>query len=434
MKKQYILICAFLILVWLTGCDKAPQSSSASTDSPSADSASVSAASPAEGEEEIPPLFQRDFFCVGEGNTLFENARLGWWYCESRAGGCKDDWLVLQRFSNKQDFMDQCTQYFSAAFIKENIEPLFEKGESQRLTERFGKLFYKVPEENQIIIPLSDDITYERPEPGRAVCICPYLDPYLYTPLGENRTITMIYENGMWLIDQIEGGKTPEISEDPSLAPPFESVPAFDPSAEPPLSDWDRQIPALEFLTEEQKELYWKAYKIYPCFIGVGSFDYNTCFPFEPVEDDFSFSDTISLDDHNYHLLSGRYHNWDDFTTMMHSVFTDELVEELYMSRNDGCPMFREINGATGYLYGERGSDPRYDSTRNPVSFELVSESGAAIDITVTVEYTTEEHVSVLLDGSRYQAIKEGVTYESYPIRYEKTSAGWRIAQFGFPY
>lgn len=82
---------------------------------------------------------------------------------------------------------------------------------------------------------------------------------------------------------------------------------------EPYLSSQDLQVPVPDFLTDEQKLLYLRAYKMMLIRIGTYAIDDTQYFPCDNPDTTRTYTDTISVDGYEYTPALNHYRQWDSF-------------------------------------------------------------------------------------------------------------------------
>lgn len=230
------------------------------------------------------------------------------------------------------------------------------------------------------------------------------------------------------------GGQGPQAT--PSATPAPTPAPTATPApqaAEPPILDWMADQPVPDFLDAEQQDLFLRAFSAANFLIGCSTSsvdEYPLADGTLPERGDY---ETVTLDNGwTYLVAQGRYAQWADFQAMLDSVFTPEYQEELLWTESlDGerFPTFTSTeDGRLCFLDAGRGSSLEYGWADTPDTYELVSRSE---DV---VEFDLIGHYAVLEDDTGDEPTVSGITTERYPIRMERTAAGWRIAEFHLPY
>lgn len=227
---------------------------------------------------------------------------------------------------------------------------------------------------------------------------------------------------------------TPVVSAEPTTAPtPTATTPALN---EPPLLEWMADQPVPEFLEEEQQALFLHAFSAANFLMGCSTSFINNYPDREgnvPYSDALSNRETVERNGWTYYVAVGRYAYWDNFKAMMDSLFTQGYQEELLnasIGNSDPVPrFFSDEDGRLCYLEFERGSDLEYGWCDTPDSYELVSRTENEILFDLVGHYV---HLSSeVVDGK--PVLLDEYTL-SYPIRMEKTEAGWRFSEFHLPY
>ena len=227
-----------------------------------------------------------------------------------------------------------------------------------------------------------------------------------------------------------------------SSAPPSSSASAPggqepEQAAEPPIPDWAAEQPVPEFLTQEQQDLFLRAFGAAGFLMGCSTSAVDDYPLSDGTMPDRSSYETVTLDNGWTYLVSvGRYQRWDDFQAMLDSIFTRSYQEELLNTETgDGerIPTFTSTpDGRMCFLDAGRGSNLEYDHAGMPDTYELVSQSDEAVEFYLIGHYAvldyenTDETGAPLSDGS--------VTTEKYPIRMEHTADGWRVSEIHVPF
>ena len=129
---------------------------------------------------------------------------------------------------------------------------------------------------------------------------------------------------------------------------------------EPYLSSQDLQVPVPDFLTDEQKLLYLRAYKMMLIRIGTYAIDDTQYFPCDNPDTTRTYTDTISVDGYEYTPALNHYRQWDSFYSTLRGIFTEGFLDSDYLSF-DGVTYFRPIEGNMYYISTERGFDPGFN-------------------------------------------------------------------------
>lgn len=242
--------------------------------------------------------------------------------------------------------------------------------------------------------------------------------------------LQMRYGLPVLLAGALLAGCTGLPSLDPIL-PPASVSEQSDP--EPPVLDWMADQPVPSFLDAEQQDLFLRAFSAASFLMGCSTSAVED-FPLpDGSQAPWSEHETVTLDNGRTYLIArGRYARWDDFQAMMDSVFIPEYQEELLWQEDlDGepFPIFASTeDGRLCFIEADRGSSLEYGWADTPDTYELVNQSEDA------VEFDLIGHYAVLEDGPADGPTVNGITTERYPIRMERTPAGWRVAEFHLPY
>lgn len=217
--------------------------------------------------------------------------------------------------------------------------------------------------------------------------------------------------------------------------PPAEVTPASTEApapAEPPIPDWMADQPAPAFLDAEQQALFLRAYSAASFLMGCSTSGVDS-YPLDggdpPELGDY---ETVTLDSGwTYLVAQGRYARWEDFQAMLDGIFTPAYQEELLWTENmDGerFPIFTaDGEGRTCFLELERGSSLEYGWADVPDTYELVSQSGDAVEFYLVGHYAD---LTVQPDETGARPLST----ERWPIRMERTAGGWRVSEFHVPY
>ena len=200
---------------------------------------------------------------------------------------------------------------------------------------------------------------------------------------------------------------------------------------EPYLSSQDLQVPVPDFLTDEQKLLYLRAYKMMLIRIGTYAIDDTQYFPCDNPDTTRTYTDTISVDGYEYTPALNHYRQWDSFYSTLRSIFTESFLDSDYLS-SDGVTYFRPIEGNMYYISTERGFDPGYNQDSTSMDFTLQEETPDKIVIQVTATYAIDESSSQAFR----QAVLDGLisNTKNYSITLVRSDDGWRFSQFNVPY
>lgn len=215
----------------------------------------------------------------------------------------------------------------------------------------------------------------------------------------------------------------------PEVTPP---APALE---EPPVMDWMAGQPVPDFLDETQQQLFLHAFSAANFLMGCETTNIESYPRLDGTIPDLSqedWAEYVELDGWNYLISVGRYRQWDDFQEMLDSLFTPEYQQDLLTSAaGDGTviPLFRPTeDGLLAYMDLSRGSALEYNWYGTPDSYELVSQTGDEIVFNLIGHYSTLEEAEdgMLVPSEEYTT--------AFPIRMERTEAGWRFAEFHLPY
>lgn len=200
---------------------------------------------------------------------------------------------------------------------------------------------------------------------------------------------------------------------------------------EPYLSSQDLQVPVPDFLTDEQKLLYLRAYKMMLIRIGTYAIDDTQYFPCDRPDTTRTYTDTISVDGYEYTPALNRYRQWDSLYSTLRSIFTESFLNSNYLS-SDGVTYFRSIEGNMYYISTERGFDPGYNQDSTLMDFSLQEDTADRIVIQVTATYAIDESSSQAFR----QAVLDGLisNTKNYSITLVRGDDGWRFSQFDVPY
>lgn len=199
----------------------------------------------------------------------------------------------------------------------------------------------------------------------------------------------------------------------------------------PYLSSQDLQVPVPDFLTDEQKLLYLRAYKMMLIRIGTYAIDDTQYFPCDNPDTTRTYTDTISVDGYEYTPALNHYRQWDSFYSTLRSIFTESFLDSDYLS-SDGVTYFRPIEGNMYYISTERGFDPGYNQDSTLMDFSLREDTPDRIVIQVTATYAIDESSSQVFR----QAVLDGLisNTKNYSITLVRGDDGWRFSQFDVPY
>ncbi len=184
--------------------------------------------------------------------------------------------------------------------------------------------------------------------------------------------------------------------------------------ADPPYQYMEKDM-LPDFLTEEQKILYRQAASIFPIFTEEPVL-INRFYEWEEGVESVG-SKLVKLENGGYYSAAyGKYEMWDDFMSMVHSVFTAEYYEELNSRYSADIPLFTEVDGITYALAVTKTFNPEAEII--PSVYELMAYTDTEIVIRVNTGYRYEEENGYQIDP---------VTYE---VKMVNTEEGWRFSQF----
>lgn len=214
-------------------------------------------------------------------------------------------------------------------------------------------------------------------------------------------------------------------------SPESESTLSADMEQEPPLSEQDLQVPAPDFLTEEQQLLYRRAYKMMIIRIGTYAIDVTDYFPCDTPDTSLTYWDQLTLDGKSYAPALNHYQSWDLFYSTLDSIFTEDFLENTYLSSEETV-YFRPVEGRLYYLPTERGYDPAYSQDTTKMDFVLLQQSPDQIDIQVTATYAVDETGNPAFRQAWLDGLVSNT--ETYTISLQRQENGWRFSQFDVPF
>lgn len=199
-------------------------------------------------------------------------------------------------------------------------------------------------------------------------------------------------------------------------------------SDEPPLGETDRTVAVPAFLTDEQKQLYLRAYRLYnSMFSGeTSAVDY--------IEDDngdisYEIRETVVIDSIEYTIAGGRHKSWDSFIQTIYSVFTHDFFaarntledgSEIYAS-HDGMMCYRILSRGNGYYYN-KNFDDEFKLIKNDDNEIIFDVTGHYSNLNALNNETTEERAKRLADNYEYT--------QRFTITLVNTANGWRFDSF----
>lgn len=195
---------------------------------------------------------------------------------------------------------------------------------------------------------------------------------------------------------------------------PDQSVPTTEMVNEPPLQETDLTIAVPDFLSEEQQLLYRRAYNLYS-HTKLGS-----DIEYAGNNIDLSQYETIQIGEYDYYVSQGPYKNWDDFRTVMCSVFTEN-----YWNRFTDNTSLKEYNGRLCFLDAAMGVGYFYDKTSTD-TFRLESKTNAEIHFTLIGHYAgewTQDEINTTGEELHYYTLE-------FPMSLVLAENGWRFDEF----
>lgn len=239
---------------------------------------------------------------------------------------------------------------------------------------------------------------------------------------------------------EVEPTASPTPATEPTAQPTTDPTPEATPeelnleaqiAMSPPMLQKDLEVPVPDFLPEELQQLYLRAYKMYRIRVGTYIIDSPDEFPTDTPDTTKTWKDEVEMDGKTYHPALNYFQNWDLFYGTLQDIFTQELLENEYISEK-GTVFFRPVEGQLYYIATERGQDPLYNKDTTVMEFTLLSQTDAEIKIQVTAHYAVDERATPAVQ----QAYAQGLVSDSYTyeIALEQGEAGWRFSQFGVPF
>lgn len=266
-------------------------------------------------------------------------------------------------------------------------------------------------------IPAAEDIT---PELSPALSTETIAEPSLVLPTEPAAESSPV--PSMEPVTEPSLSVSAEPTQKPSLPPAAtaavepSSGPAFNVADEPPLDERSLSITVPDFLDEEQQLLYRKAYRLYEAMFGGSSSGIDIPRISGQPKLPSMENATVAYAGNNYIVSTGRYSDWDDFSMVIYSVYTDEFWK--HMNQLNGVERYVNVDGRMCYLDLGRGSGRLY--LGQPDEFELVSQ--------------TDDSIIFTLIGHYGQAIEDGGNGKNYTIKFPmklvKTENGWRFEEF----
>lgn len=210
------------------------------------------------------------------------------------------------------------------------------------------------------------------------------------------------------------------------------------PQGEPPARIYYPEAPGLEFLTEEQKNLFYRVYSAAYFLMDGETMGVDFAYPLmdgsQPYWPDHNH-EYIELHGRTYAIALGRYEQWDDFEAMMDGLFTPEYKRELLTAKDkDGTeyPLFTATEDGRLYFVDIEFDRPlfyEYSVTDIADIYELVSQAEGEIVFNLIAHYSEMSSA-----GEDAGSKKIGEYTIEYPIRFVQTEDGWRCAEFHRPY
>ena len=221
-------------------------------------------------------------------------------------------------------------------------------------------------------------------------------------------------------------GPPPQSSSGPAPIPVPQELPELPP--EPPVFDWMGETAVPTFLTGDQQDLYLRA-RVAGDFLIISP-ELVEQFPLADGsrlnQEGLGPHESCEMHGQTYTVSMGRYRRWDDFQTMLDSLFTPRLQEELLCPEGDVPHFAPDEDGAMCFLTGGRGGSLPYALADLPDRFELVSSTDHAIEFTLIGHYADYVYEDCTQPGEIYT--------EEFPIRMVNTPEGWRLDEFHIPY
>ena len=185
---------------------------------------------------------------------------------------------------------------------------------------------------------------------------------------------------------------------------------------EPPyISEYGHQTPYTpDFLSEDQKDLFRRADKMYAAFVtSVIEIENEDSFPILE-NDEFEKLPWVPIEKYgiNFYPANGRYHSWEFLDETLHSLFTDDFIQQNFYT-SDGWVHIINVNGRTYYATTTRGYIPGYDEDI-PWDFSL--------------SYADDDYIRFFISASYSNA--EPKTYSMANIVMINTDSGWRFSYF----
>lgn len=189
---------------------------------------------------------------------------------------------------------------------------------------------------------------------------------------------------------------------------------------EPPyVSEYGHQTPYTpDFLSEDQKDLFRRADKMYAAFVtSVIEIENEDSFPILE-NDEFEKLPWVPIEKYgiNFYPANGRYHSWEFLDETLHSLFTDDFIQQHFYT-SSGYINILNVDGRTYYATAARGYIPGYDEDI-PWDFSL--------------SYADDDYIRFTISASYSNA--EPKTYSIANIVMINTDSGWRFSYFDSVY
>ena len=189
---------------------------------------------------------------------------------------------------------------------------------------------------------------------------------------------------------------------------------------EPCMQEQDYEIQAPDFLSEEQKDLYYRANKMYAAFVtGVGGIEYQERFPIRE-NDKFEKLPNVPIVRYGreFYPANGRYHSWKFLDQTLHALFTDDFIQQNFYT-SQGWVNVINVDGRTYLAPTDRGYAPGYDEVIWDFQPLYIGDDYVQFQISTTYHYPNPE--------------SETEPEESFASAYlamVKTDSGWRFSYF----
>ena len=182
----------------------------------------------------------------------------------------------------------------------------------------------------------------------------------------------------------------------------------------------DSTIPAPDFLSAEQKEVYRQGHELYTLLFGGETSNLDS-----PAATE---RETVVLDGITYQIAQGKYKNWSDFNRDVNAVFTKDLWNKL--NNTGDAPIYREHNGKLCFQDISMSQSP-YFNPNFPDEFSLQQQSENSISFYVTGHYSSPYPLEGETGEERDQRLKDDFEYvQDIRTIMDRTENGWRLAEF----